>query len=174
MRVIPVGYGNAQHRELIPQLMQDANTIIVDIKYSQAASLYVWSGRALAKKYGDRYVWIKKLGNKHYKTPELGISIVDLEDGLIDLHPILQDVDTALLLCGCGNYGPTEKRPHGCHRKAVVDAIIERWSDVEVVLPETLLSRRCEEEPTAQAALSGYWSLSLSEQIAIREQAGRR
>lgn len=133
MRVIPVGYGNAKHRELIPELMRDPRTLLIDTRYSKKAAIPGWHGTSLLRKYEDRYVYLGRvLGNRNYKTPEAGIEIVDLEGGLIDLYPFLQDGYTLLLLCGCGAY---EK----CHRKMIAEALVARYPNIEIVLPEQLM-----------------------------------
>lgn len=42
MRIIPVGYGNPKHRELIPVLMQNRRTALIDIKFAKAV-LWMWN-----------------------------------------------------------------------------------------------------------------------------------
>lgn len=181
MRVIPAGYGNRQHAQLIPRLMQDTSYLLVDIRYAKASAIPGWHATSLEQKYGDRYVYLgRKLGNKHYKQPERGIEIVDLEDGLIDLLSLLQDY-TCLLLCGCGTMEPSAQHPHGCHRRIVCDALVEWCSEVEVVTPEAIVAREQAlldaqtgrealylELNHVQPALADYWQLSRSEQSLVR------
>lgn len=135
MRVIPVGYGDAKHRDLIARLMQDETMLLVDTRISPRSAVPGWHRTSLERRYGNRFVWFgSTLGNLHYKQPELGIAIVDLESGLTDLIALLRQRDTLLLLCGCGAY---EK----CHRRVICDALLKCSSEIEIVLPEMIIAQ---------------------------------
>jgi hypothetical protein len=140
MKIIPVGYGNQKHRELIPALMQDPDTVLVSVCHSDRAALYTWSVANLTKRYGEQFRWIPSLGNIHYKHPEFGIQIADLDTGLSDVYDLLLLGKTALIMCGCGTMEPTKKHPHGCHRRIICDALVARYAGVEIVLPETIFT----------------------------------
>lgn len=187
MRVIPVGYGNAKHRDLIARLMQDEAVVLVDIRFSKCAAIPGWHGNSLQRKYGDRYAYRgAKLGNRNYKTPGAPIEIVDLDDGLLDLYALLYGNRTALLLCGCGNYDPTPERPFGCHRKMVAEAASAQLPGVEIVMPETIIAReqvletlRDEREAlylqlnNVTPPMADYWRLSTAQQAQVRQQVGK-
>lgn len=142
MRVIPVGYSNPAHRTLIDQLMHDENTLLVDVRYSKASAIPGWHSTSLVHRYQDRYVYLGRvLGNRNFKDSSKPIEIVDMEGGIIDLMSVLRDGYTVLLLCGCSQYGPSKEHPEGCHRRVICEALTAYSSEVEIVLPETIVSR---------------------------------
>lgn len=184
MRIIPVGYGNPKHRELIPVLMQDRRTALIDIKFAKAAAIPGWNSQALAKTYESQYHHIPAFGNKHYKTPELGIEIADLDDGLTALSSIWPGYTTLLILCGCGTMEATKQHPHGCHRRIVCDAIKRRWIQAEVVTPEQMLMQMHDERERLYQTLNGvaekkviladYWLLPEAQQRKVRMELSKR
>lgn len=188
MRVIPCGYGNPKHRDLIPTLMVNTDTMLVSVCYSQRAALYAWSVVNLTKRYGEQFKWFgASLGNINYKQPEKGIEIADMDTGLSDLLELLWSDKTVLLLCGCGSMEPTKQHPWGCHRRVICDALVEACSQVEIVLPEKILAReqasvQMQEEREAlymrlnniQPSTADYWHLPVSQQAAIRQGMSRR
>lgn len=187
MRVIPVGYGNPKHRDLIARLMQDEAVVLVDIRYSKCAAIPGWHGTSLERKYGARYAYRgAKLGNCNYKTPDAPIEIVDLGDGLLDLYALLYGNLTALLMCGCGNYDPTPERPYGCHRKMVAEAASAHLPGVEIVMPEQIIAReqaletlRDEREAlylqmnNITPPMADYWRLPTAQQNQIKQGVRR-
>lgn len=187
MKVIPVGYGNAKHRDLVPALMANADTMLVSVCYSRRAALYAWSVANLTKLYGEQFKWLgASLGNINYKHPEMGIEIADLDTGLLDLLALLWSGKTVLLLCGCGSMEPTKQHPHGCHRKRICDALAEECSQVEIVLPEKIMTRQqalvtLQEEREAlykqingiKPTMANYWHLSSAEKALIQQGIGR-
>lgn len=187
MRVIPVGYGNPKHRILIDQLMHEANTLLVDVRYSKSSAIPGWHSTSLVRKYEDRYVYMgRTLGNKHYKDGK-PIEIVDLSGGIIDLMSLLWDGNTVLLLCGCGAMEPTKEHPYGCHRRVICDALVEACSQVEMVTPEQIIAKeqalvRMLEDREAlylslndiQPTMAEYWSLPVAQQRQVRQQIGKR
>lgn len=186
MRVIPVGYANPKHRLLIGQMMQQDHVLLVDIRYSKASAIPGWHGASLGKKYEDRYIHVKSLGNKNFKNGK-PIDIVDLEGGIFDLMPVLRDGYTVLLLCGCSQYEPSKEHPEGCHRKKICEALVAHSSEIEIVLPETILAkeqaiqRTLDEREALYMDLNGikptmanYWSLPEAQRQMVKQQIGKR
>lgn len=187
MKIIPVGYGNPKHRPLIEQLMHEDNTLLVDVRYSKASAIPGWHGASLVKRFGERYIYLgRTLGNKNYKNGGL-ISIVDMEGGIFDLMPVLRDGYTVLLLCGCSQYGPSKEHPEGCHRKRICEALAAYSTEIEIVLPETIIARdqaleslRDEREALymrlndIEPSMADYWRLPVAQQSQVRQQIGRR
>lgn len=179
MRVIPVGYGNAKHRDLIARLMQDETMLLVDTRISPRSAVPGWHRTSLEHRYGKQYKHLgETLGNKNYKGGP--IEIVDLDCGLLDLQQLLLDGHTILLLCGCSKH-------QECHRWVIANALAERWSEVEIVLPEAIIAKeqtlntlRDEREALykqlngIKPVMANYWSLSVSEQRLVRQEKGLR
>lgn len=172
MQLIPVGYGNPRHRELIDRLMRDGMYRLVDTRMSPVSAIPGWHRTSLVNKYGDRYIPLGRyLGNRNYNSPGAPIEIVNLETGLVDLLAILHD-HPVLLLCGCGDY-------ERCHRRVICAAAVEYCSELAIVMPETLMQERLtalQDERTAleqrKPTLRNYWGLSVADQQMLRREGG--
>lgn len=171
MQLIPVGYGNARHRELIERLMRDGLYRLVDTRMSPVSAVPGWHRTSLTNKYGDRYISLGKyLGNKNYNVPGAPIEIANLDTGLVDLLAILHDYPV-LLLCGCGDY-------ERCHRKVICEAAAR--CEIEVITPEALtvqerLTALQHERVTLELSrptLKNYWGLSATDQQMLRREGG--
>lgn len=128
-KVIPFGYSVPGAMEYLDNLLQDENAILVDIRQStKSKKKSEWTLEKLQERYGNRYLWIQALGNLNYFKPGAPIVINNLEVGLTRLIIGLQRGYTLVLLCTCQRY-------ETCHRKVIVDALLAKMSDVEVVQP---------------------------------------
>lgn len=130
MRVIPFGYSSPNAERALDELMvRDERAILVDIRYSTVSRKKPeWSHDALQAKYGNRYLWIRELGNVNYFEHNKGIKIANPDKGLARLITGLERGYTPILLCTCPRY-------ETCHRKVVIDLLRERMPSVEVVQP---------------------------------------
>lgn len=132
------------------------------------------------KAYDKQYEYLgRTLGNEHYKQPERGIKIVDLEQGCMDLFALLLQDYTLLLLCGCGNY-------ETCHRRVIAEAMLKWSPEIEILLPETLIAREqaiqhslaeretlYQELNSIKPSLVSYWELPKSDQDRLRRETGK-
>jgi hypothetical protein len=128
-KVIPFGYSSGADVE---SLMQDENTLLVDIRLKPYAGFYfkpTWDGTTLHKQYKERYIWLEDLGNEHYYDRKLPIKIKNMDNGLTCLKDELEKGRTLILLCACKYY-------HSCHRHVVVEALQEIMPEVQVVQPD--------------------------------------
>lgn len=188
MRIIPVGYANPRHRELIAQMMQKSSTILVDARFSPRSAIPGWHKTSLENKYPEQYIDLGEdlLGNVNYNNGG-PIKIANLEGGILDLITVLLQGFTVLLLCGCSSYEPTTKHPQGCHRKAICEALVREWSGVEIVQPEALVSReltlqklRDEREALylelngVKPTMANYWSLDVAQKDLVKQGVGKR
>lgn len=128
MKVYPIGYARSGYK--VDQVMAlDANLLIIDLRKSPNSSMLGWSLAALKAKYGQRYRWAGRfLGNVNYAQGG-PIQLVDSEIGIKGLVQYLSEGHDLILLCGCAEYA-------ACHRKIVVDQLVEQMPEVEVIQPE--------------------------------------
>lgn len=129
MKIIPFGYSVPGAMTHLDRLLQDEQTMLVDIRYSNVSQKKPeWSGDSLKGRYGKQYLHIKALGNKNYFRHGFPIEIDNLNAGIPRLLNGLQRGYTLILLCTCDEY-------ERCHRKVIVDALLEKMPDVKVVQP---------------------------------------
>lgn len=193
LRIIPVGYGNKEHRVIIEQVMaSDPAALLVDIRKSPKTAFRPWNRAPLRAKYGERYLWLGDvLGNENYNN-DGPIAIVDLETGMQALQRLLLQGHTILLLCGCASYAE-------CHRRTVAMALYNAWpNEIEIAIPERLISQQESLEALRQdresleqklahqdesesppdneklPALTKYWSLTPDEKTKFRQGYGFR
>lgn len=100
----------------LPQL-GDAITrlqaVLVDIRYMPHSRNPVWEQQALLRSFGDRYLWLKELGNRTYRTG--GIQIDNYPQGKLKLLKVL-DSSSAILMCACDH-------AETCHRTVVANLL---------------------------------------------------
>jgi uncharacterized protein (DUF488 family) len=98
------------------------NGMVVDVRYNPYSPNPTWSKLGLMKVFGERYIWLKDLGNRNYKGGP--IEIVDMEAGLARI----EGMTAPILLCACSDVTT-------CHRQRVaVGAMIEGWR-IEHIAP---------------------------------------
>src|SRR2546429_6802388 len=124
-KVYPLGYSAPGASSSLDALMQDEHTILVDIRYSvKSIRKPEWSGSALQKRYGKRYVWIRELGNVNFYNGG-DIQLHKPEKGIDRLVTGLQRGYNLILLCTCSTYTD-------CHRTDVVELLQYVMPEVEV------------------------------------------
>jgi hypothetical protein len=106
-----------------------------------------WQRSALEAEYGTRYHCAGRyLGNVNYGTGG-PIELADATTGIRGLVQYLSEGHDLILLCGCAEY-------ESCHRKTVVDLLVEALPEVEVVPPEEV-----EAEPVIIVTMRGKPSM---------------
>lgn len=100
------------------------NAVLVDIRYSPWSKNPDWIQAAMEDRFGDRYFYVKELGNVNYNKREEGIQLYDVETGLLRVCKIIKKFP-AILLCAC-------KQHETCHRRVVAEEMAQRYS-LEVV-----------------------------------------
>lgn len=107
--------------------MERLDAAYVDIRLSPVSQQRGWSGYELREMLGDRYVWLRSLGNTYYNRPDKPITIQNYDKGKEYLCNLLLDVSTFILMCGC-------RMLHTCHRKIVADRLVKEfgWSYAEL------------------------------------------
>lgn len=110
-----------------------APPIMVDVRIRREVRAVGFRGSALAELIGDRYVWMRGLGNRCILTGEDGIQIADpgaVENLLQLVLNAHQDGRRVVFFCSCG---PVD----GCHRQAVGDLVLaaarKADADLEVI-----------------------------------------
>ena len=129
--LLPVGYGAPLHRTCIDQALVCLPTaLLLDTRWSARSRRPGWSGAALRRRYGPRYLPLGHLlGNMAYREPGQ-IRIAALPQGVAALLEQLQQGHTPLLLlCGCAEY-------LRCHRRQICEAVQAADPSVTVWQPE--------------------------------------
>jgi hypothetical protein len=154
--LIPAGYGNPLHRRAIPRLLAELpQARIVDIRLSARTAIPGWSGAALHRRWGPRYLHLSSLGNMVYRQPGR-IQVADLEGGVKDLLRLLDSHQVLLLLCGCAAY-------ERCHRRLICEHVSARDPSLRVWQPEQVLEElqasvgRNARAPEAEGPREWYW-----------------
>ena len=149
MKIYELGYDYFGSRPYLDQLMQDPKVLLIDTRYSPRGKAN-WTGDVLRQAFGKRYRWSgATLGNKNYWAARKGapISIVNLDAGVAALKYYLEKGYDLVLLCVCADY-------QACHRKVIVDALVKRLPEVEIVHYRSLqASREKQVAQPEQAAL---------------------
>jgi uncharacterized protein (DUF488 family) len=105
--VLTIGYGGKRPDAFFAELEAMKPDIIVDVRQDPFhAFLGVYTQRGLINRLGERYVWIRELGNT---TRELPPTLVDEEEGLKKLKALIEKHKRIILLCA-------EKDETHCHR----------------------------------------------------------
>lgn len=127
--VCPFGYSTADAVARLATLMQEENTILVDIRYStKSLRKPEWSGQALQERYGNRYLWIRELGNENYFNHG-EIKIHDPAQGIPRLMKGIERGYKLIMLCTCSDYSK-------CHRRTVVEMLCSQMPGVRVMQPD--------------------------------------
>ncbi len=110
VEVITIGYGGKKPDKFFAELEALNPDIVVDVRENPFnAFLGVYTQRGLMNRLGDRYVWIRELGNK---TRELPPTLVDEEEGFRKLYALMEKHRRVVLLCA-------EKDETHCHRSYI-------------------------------------------------------
>lgn len=99
---------------MLKGVVEALDGVLVDIRYSPRSRAACREKAALQALFGDRYLWVRTLGNANYKGGE--IEIVDLAAGLATVEALPK---APILICAC-------EYPRYCHRTVVGNALRER------------------------------------------------
>ncbi|HEY4387798.1 MAG TPA: hypothetical protein VGN34_25390 [Ktedonobacteraceae bacterium] len=126
--VYPIGYSAAGAEQRIAELMEQTNMLLIDTRLKPYSWREAWRKEALQAKWNERYRWAGRvLGNSNYRGGP--IEIVDPATGIRGLQMYLDEGHDLILLCECATWDH-------CHRKVIVEKLLEARTDVRVVLPE--------------------------------------
>jgi Protein of unknown function (DUF4031) len=134
-----IGYTTPGVDAYFEALMANEQTVAVEGRFTPYARGRVrWCRQGpegLAATWKDRYCYFSErtvhgsgspenwLGNEHYRQPELGIKIVNLELGLTHLYPLLVMGKNVALICMCQTREEHDYERWGCHLKQIVEAL---------------------------------------------------
>jgi uncharacterized protein (DUF488 family) len=116
-----IGYAHPTARPQIERLMQQEQTILLDIRSSPYSRWALWKKQALMHRYGQRYRWERRLGNLKYHHQEREIELAEGHRQAVEhVASMLFQGTSLILLCAC-------KDARTCHRtlvaKLVQDAV---------------------------------------------------
>jgi activating signal cointegrator 1 len=121
-RLYTYGYSGGSVQDL--RNYAAAGALIADIRLSPRSRVPHWNREPLEQLLGNRYRWIKALGNVHYRG-DGPILIADLPAGLRLVKTALLQ-GPVILLCACSD-------PSTCHRSVVAAAAQRHCEGLEVV-----------------------------------------
>ena len=108
--VLTIGYGGKMPDLFFEELESMKVDVVVDVRENPfRAFLSAYTKKGLEKCLGDRYVWIRELGNKSRELPP---TLVDEEEGLRKLRELMKKHRRIVLLCA-------EKDENRCHRNYI-------------------------------------------------------
>ncbi len=115
-----IGYAQRDAQARIERLMRDERTLLIDIRLSPRCGWSaIWTRQALANRFGCRYIWEQRLGNRNYQHPERGFALAEGHAHAIqDAAALLCQGTSLILFCACRHFGT-------CHRSLVTKLIQE-------------------------------------------------
>lgn len=139
------GYQEVRSFDLFRGVVLSLDAVVFDVRFSPRSMNPVWSGSNLVKNLGTHYLWVKALGNIHYKSAA-PVEFVDLSFGLLQVAHYLKE-HPVILLCACADR-------QTCHRTLAVQEFQQAYDLASI--PLTLAKCRTlmgMEPPTQQLAL---------------------
>ena len=116
--IYTVGSTHPDAAARLDRLMRDPRVLLVDIRWQPRSRRWPqWNRAALTARYAHRYVWERRLGNRHDQHRERGIQLPEGHEGAIREAADLLCAGTSLiLLCAC-------QHERACHRSLVAKLI---------------------------------------------------
>jgi uncharacterized protein (DUF488 family) len=97
------------------------DAILIDVRMiPRSRWAAAWNSAVLAKRLGERYVWLREFGNRNYKGTFEQIEIADFPTGETRLRELAATGKAIVLLCGCRDVNV-------CHRKVLADWLAQAW-----------------------------------------------
>ncbi|MBN2335978.1 DUF488 domain-containing protein [Candidatus Bathyarchaeota archaeon] len=119
-RISTIGYGGKKPNDFFIELDLLSPDKVIDVRENPfRAYLGCYTKSYLEKKLGEKYIWIKELGNKSRALPP---TLVDEEKGLQILMELCQDCSSIVLLCA----EKDEKRCHRGYVKLRIESMLEK------------------------------------------------
>ena len=82
------GYLGKRPEELLV-LAQAEDAVVVGVRIKSWSRVRGWSQKALQAALGERYVWVRELGNEEYQGT--GVRLVNEEVGLAKMRELLRE-----------------------------------------------------------------------------------
>jgi uncharacterized protein (DUF488 family) len=116
--IYTLGYSKREAEATLERLMRHPRTLLVDVRYQPVCSFTPqWNRAFLAGRYGQRYVWERRLGNLHYRSRGLPIQLAPgSQHAITDAVGLLRAGTSLVLLCACAD-------ERACHRSYVAKLI---------------------------------------------------
>ncbi len=124
IKISLIGYGNEPPKKFYKRMDLLNPDLIVDVRASPRGRLRSYDKASFEEKYGDRYVWIRELGNPS-KDPN-NIQLIDEKKGLEKLLELIENYEHIVLMCSC-------LMDAACHRRYVKNKLIELQGEEKVV-----------------------------------------
>ena len=123
MTIYTLGYSGWKIEDVEAVLIR-LDAILVDVRMVPRSRAPTWNSGVLARRLGDRYVWLKQFGNRNYKGNFDQIEIADFPAGEQSLRELTGAGPAAgkgiILFCGCSD-------ANICHRKVLADWLAKSW-----------------------------------------------
>ena len=102
----------------LEQLMRHPHTLLVDVRYQPVSRWNLqWNRASLAGRYGQRYIWDRRLGNIHYVNRDRAVQLAaDHLAAVREAAGLLCAGTSLVLLCCCSD-------ERACHRSLVAKLI---------------------------------------------------
>jgi uncharacterized protein (DUF488 family) len=111
-----IGYGGKKPDDFFRELESLEPDLVVDVREDPyRAYLGVYTKPSLEKRLGDRYTWVRELGNRSRELPPI---LVDEEAGLRNLRRLAEENEVIVLLCA-------ERDEDRCHRGYIKRRLLE-------------------------------------------------
>jgi len=119
-KIYTIGYGGKNPNDFFNELELLSPGRVIDVRDNPfRAYLGCYTKSYLEKKLGEKYIWIKELGNKSRVLPP---TLVDEKKGLQILLDLCTESSSIVLLCA-------EKEEDRCHRKYIklrIESMLEK------------------------------------------------
>ena len=119
MTIYTLGY-SGWTADQVAAVIEEHNAVLVDVRFVPRSRIPAWNSGVLSRRFGDRYTWLKELGNRNYKGTFDQIEIVDFAAGAAKLQAISAAGRNIILLCGCPDVTT-------CHRKLLAESLAHMW-----------------------------------------------
>lgn len=123
MTIYTLGY-SGWTLDQVAAKVEELNAVLVDVRFVPRSRIPAWNSGVLSRRFGDRYIWLKELGNRNYKGTFDQIEIVDFPAGAAKLQNVTATGRNIILLCGCPDVD-------GCHRKVLAEQLVDACQAVE-------------------------------------------
>ena len=124
MTIYTLGYSGWKIEQMAA-VLERLGAVLVDVRMVPRSRAPQWNGGVLHRRLGERYVWVRELGNRNYRGTFEQIEIADFPAGERRLREIAAAGQPVILLCGCANVNL-------CHRKLLAEWLAQAWG-AEVV-----------------------------------------
>ncbi|HEY6539379.1 MAG TPA: DUF488 family protein [Ktedonobacteraceae bacterium] len=117
--IYTLGYSQRNAAATLERLMRHPRTLLVDVRYQPVVSGWnpQWNRASLAGRYGERYVWERRLGTLQSRGRDVPIQLAPGSQHAIEEAVGLLCAGTSLvLLCACAH-------ERACHRSSVAKLI---------------------------------------------------